>query len=93
MTREERALKLLEDSVAFADDGWVECTPERVVEIMLTFADDEAAAMRERAAAYLDARADEIRASATNSSVGAMMYAVFAAEAAAIRALSTRGEG
>jgi len=47
------------------------------------------AATVERCAAYMDARAEEIFAVATNKSTAAMMRAVFQAEAAAIRALAT----
>lgn len=49
--------------------------------------------MKERCAAYMDARSEQLFAESANKSTGSMMRAIFAAEATAIRGIDAGGEG
>ncbi len=104
MTREERAQLWLADyfdqygkhggADELRDGRMITMTSITAVNAMLSFADDEAAAMRERAAKVAQAEADDIRAHGQDRDQwqqGRMMMADTIA--AAIRALSARGEG
>lgn len=86
MTREERAKAEIQKLCAPTPSGLQSFTFDDLFAAMLTFADDEAAAMRERAAEVALAHvASGFASSRENATATAI--------AAAIRALSTRGEG